>query len=60
MREASMAILIELLAFAILSVWIIVLCLMVEALCDFLSPTDAIAHSGRLGVKHRLPVPHIA
>ena len=55
-----MAILIDLLAFAMLTVWIIVLCLMIEALCDLLSPSDAIAHSGRLGVAHRLPVPHIA
>jgi hypothetical protein len=56
MREVSMTILIDLLAFAML----IVLCLMIEALCDLLSPSDAIAHSGRLEVAHRLPVPRIA
>ena len=58
MREASMFI--ELLGFALLSACIIVLCLMVEALCDLVSPWDAIAHSGRLEVAHRLPVPRVA
>jgi hypothetical protein len=55
-----MLILIELLGFALLSACIIVLCLMVEALCDLVSPWDAIAHSGRLEAAHRLPAPHIA
>jgi hypothetical protein len=55
-----MTILIDLLAFAMLTVWIIVFCLSIEALCDLLSHSDAIAHSGRLEVAHRLPVPQIA
>ena len=46
---------IELLGFALLSACIIVLCLMVEALCDLVSPWDAVTHSGRHEVEHRLP-----
>ena len=50
-----MLILIELLVFAMLSASIIVLCLMIEALCDLVSPWDAITHSGRHEVEPRLP-----
>jgi hypothetical protein len=55
-----MAILVELLAFVMVSAGVIVVCLTIEALCDLLSPWDAIAHSDRLGMAQRLPVPHIA
>ena len=54
-----MAILVELLGLAMVSVGVVAVCLTMEALCDLVSPWNAIDHSDRLGVAQRLPVPHL-